>query len=373
MSEQPEGAQRVTTQMVRVLDERGELDPASPPAPPDSELRYFYLWMLTVRTIDGRMMHLQRQGRIAFYGPITGQEATVVGSVAALGPQDWVFPALREYPAALMRGMPLSHLVHQCYGTALDVVRGRQMPCHYSSPAAHYVAMSSCIGTQVPHAVGAAMAARIRGEDTVAMAYMGDGATSEPDVHAALNFAGVYRAPVVLFCQNNGWAITVPVERQTAASRLVERAEAYGMPGVRVDGNDVLAVHRVTLQAVERARSGGGPTFIEAVTYRMLGHTTSDDPSRYRDPAEVEAWRGRDPLLRMRRFLEARGLWGDEEEAALLARVQAALNAAIEAAEAAPRPPLESLFDDVYAEPTPELERQLAEARGAGSREGAHG
>lgn len=353
---------RTAEAMVQVLDEEGIV------VAPDLEphLPVEFLWrafegMLTVRVIDERMLMLQRQGRIAFYGAATGQEAAIVGSGLALEPQDWVFPALREVGVALLRGYSLQDLAHQLFGTRDDILKGRQMPCHYSDRRVRHVSWSSCVGNQVPQAVGVALAARYMGDPVVVMAYLGDGATSEGDFHVAMNFAAVFRAPVVFFCQNNHWAISVPVTRQTASKTIAIKAVAYGMEGVRVDGNDLLAVYQVTRRAVEKARTGGGPTFIEAFTYRMGAHSTSDDPSRYRDPEEVERWRSRDPIERFRRYLIWKGLWDADREQALVQRIRDDLMAAIQKAESTPPPPVESLFEDVYATPPRHLrEQQMA-------------
>ena len=259
-----------------------------------------YRTMALVRAIDDRMIKLQRQGRIGFYGEARGQEAGGVASAAALRPDDWLFPALREVGAALYRGFPLEKYMAQCFGTAGDELKGRQMPCHYGFRAGNFVPLSSCIGTQIPHAVGVAYAAKYRKEDVVAVAYMGDGATSEGDFHVGMNFAGVYKAPVIFFCQNNQWAISVPVSKQTASESIAIKAEAYGFPGVRVDGNDAIAIYEVTRDAADRARKGDGPTLIEAVTYRMGGHSSSDDATRYREKKEVEEWKRKDPVDRLR-------------------------------------------------------------------------
>jgi pyruvate dehydrogenase E1 component alpha subunit/2-oxoisovalerate dehydrogenase E1 component alpha subunit len=248
------------------------------------------------------------------------------------------------------------------------------MPCHYTFKEGHYYGMSSVIGTQISHAVGAAMAARIRGDDVVVLGYLGDGATSANDFHAGMNFAAVYRSPCVLFCQNNQWAISVPCSKQSASATIAQKGLAYGMPSVRVDGNDVLAVYSVTRAAVERARRGEGPTFIEAVTYRRLGHSSSDDPTKYRDEAEVKAWEQKDPVDRFRRYLTRRKLWDDAKEAAFKESIAQRVNDAIAAAEAAGPPADETLVTDVYAQVTPQLREQLAAVlalEGRGVNEGA--
>ncbi|HEX6813570.1 MAG TPA: pyruvate dehydrogenase (acetyl-transferring) E1 component subunit alpha [Planctomycetota bacterium] len=347
--------------LVRVLDDDGTVQEGRDPDLAEDVLLFLYEQMVTVREFDRRMLMLQRQGRIGFYGPILGQEAATIGSIAALEPRDWIFPALREGAAAMMRGLSLTEAINQLVGNGADRCKGRQMPCHYTYKEGHYYGMSSVIGTQVSHAVGAAMAARIRGDDVVVLGYLGDGATSSNDFHCGMNFAAVYRSPCVLFCQNNQWAISVPISKQSASETLAQKGIAYGMPFVRVDGNDVLAVYSVTKDAVARARSGEGPTFIEAVTFRRLGHSSSDDPTKYRDEAEVKLWEKKDPVDRFRSYLAKRGLWDDEKEAALKQRIAAAVNDAIAAAEKNGPPAEESLVTDVYAQVTPQLKEQLAE------------
>jgi pyruvate dehydrogenase E1 component alpha subunit/2-oxoisovalerate dehydrogenase E1 component alpha subunit len=350
--------------MLTVLREDGSLVAARDPKLPDETLLHLYETMVRVREFDRRMLVLQRQGRIGFYGPILGQEAATVGSVAALEERDWVFPALREGAAALMRGLPLEIAIAQLIGNALDRCKGRQMPCHYTFKEGNYYGMSSVIGTQISHAVGAAMAARIRGDEVVIAGYMGDGATSANDFHAGMNFAAVFKAPVVLICQNNQWAISVPISQQMASETIAMKADAYGMPAVRVDGNDVLAVYSATREAAARARRGDGPTFLELVTYRRLGHSSSDDPSRYRDEAEVATWEKRDPVERLRRHLASRDLWSADQEQELQDRIAKEVNDAIRRAEAADPPPAETLVTDVFAELTPQLAAQLREALG---------
>ena len=360
--------------LVRVLDDGGEVVAGSAPDLPHETLLFLYEQMVQVREFDRRMLMLQRQGRIGFYGPILGQEAATVGSVAALEPRDWVFPALREGAAAMMRGLSLTEAVNQLIGNGADRCKGRQMPCHYTFKEGHYYGMSSVIGTQIGHAVGAAMAARIRGDDAVVLGYLGDGATSANDFHCGMNFAAVYRSPCVLFCQNNQWAISVPISKQSASETLAQKGRAYGMPYVRVDGNDVLAVYSVTKAAVARARAGDGPTFVEAVTYRRLGHSSSDDPTRYRDEAEVEEWVKKDPVDRFRAHLTRRGLWDDAKEAAFKEDIARRVNDAIAAAEANGPPADETLITDVYAQVTPQLREQLGEVlalEGRGVNEGA--
>src|SRR5262245_50274441 len=275
-----------------------------------------YRAMLLVRLLDERMMIMQRQGRIGFYGACTGQEATPVGTAAAIATSDWIFPGLREGVAMLYRGFPLHTYLCQVFGNAGDELKGRQMPSHYASRSVAYVSWSSCIGTQIPQAVGAAWSAKIKKEKAITVGFMGDGATSSSDFHVAMNFAGVYRTPCILICQNNHWSISVPTARQTASRTIAEKALAYGLPYARVDGNDVLAVYGAVKEARALALAGGGATFLEMLTYRIGAHSSSDDPRVYRDEREVEEWKARDPLERYRKFLTAQALWSDAQEAA---------------------------------------------------------
>jgi pyruvate dehydrogenase E1 component alpha subunit/2-oxoisovalerate dehydrogenase E1 component alpha subunit len=336
--------------LLQVLREDGSADPAFDPGmSSDAKLRA-YREIKRLRLLDARMILLQRQGRVGFYGACTGQEATPVATALALEPGDVVFPALRESVMMLVRGFPLRTYVAQVFGNAADILKGRQMPSHMSGRAVNQVSWSSCIGPQIPQAVGAAHAARLRGDRSVVVGFLGDGATSEPDFHVGMNFAGVYKVPCVLICQNNHWAISVPTSRQTASATLAVKGRAYGVPSIRVDGNDVLAVYRAVSEALARAREGGGPTFIEAVTYRIGAHSTSDDPTRYRSQEEVDRWMQRDPLLRLRRHLIALGALDDDADAALEDRLNGEIAAALAEVEGLGPPPRETLFDDVYAE-----------------------
>ncbi len=324
-------------------------------------LRAIYRGMVRIRLLDERMMLHQRQGRIGFYGACTGQEATPVAVAEALEPSDWIFPGLREGAAMLQRGYPLVPYLAQVFGNAGDPTKGRQMPSHQADRRVNQVSWSSVIGTQASQAVGAAMAARHRGDDTVVVGFFGDGATSAADFHMAMNFAGVFKPPVVLICQNNQWAISVPAARQTASETIAVKASAYGIPGVRVDGNDAVAVYRAAREAVTRARSGGGPTFLEALTYRIGAHSSSDDPTRYRDPKEVERWQARDPIDRMRALLKERKLLDDRADAKLREELSAEIQSAVAEAEALPPPPLSTMFEDLYATDPPLTRLQRAE------------
>ena len=318
--------------------------------------------MVRIRVTDARMVALHRQGRISFYGEAVGQEGAIVGSAAASAPEDWIVPALREAGVGLYRGMPLDSYIAQIYGNAADVTKGRQMPCHPSDREHNYVVMSSVVSTQIPHAVGVAMAMKIKGDRRVCFGYMGDGGTSEGDFHVALNFAGVTKAPVVLICQNNQWAISTPGTLQTASPTIALKALGYGVEPVRVDGNDVLAVHAAVSYAADKARRGDGPTFVELLTYRVSAHSSSDDPSRYRDESITEIWKGeRDPIRRLETLLLRRGWLAAGERDAISAAIETEVRDAIARAEAAGPPPLASLIEDVYEQPTWLLREQLAE------------
>jgi pyruvate dehydrogenase E1 component alpha subunit len=319
----------------------------------------FYRALCRIRALDERMQALQRQGRIGFYGTCTGQEAVPVALGFAFEQSDWVFPALRESSVLLVRGFSLDTYLAQVFGNAQDVLKGRQMPSHMSGRSRNVVSWSSCIGTQLTHAVGAAWAAQMRRDNMVSVACLGDGATSSADFHSALNFAQVFRVPCVFVCQNNRWAISTPASRQSNTATFAERASAYAMPAERVDGNDVCALYTAFQRAAARARSGLGPTFLECVTYRVGPHSTSDDPTLYRNEAEVADWKTRDPILRLTRELEAEGALDPERARAISAELSAELEAALLRVEAEPFPPRSSLFDDVYAE----LPQHLLEQR----------
>jgi len=363
----------VSVQLEQVLDLEGRVVGNDPGLPPDA-LKKLYRHMLKMRVLDRRMLSLQRQGRIGFYGTATGEEAAVTGSAFAMRPDDWVFPALRQMGVSLWRGTTITELVCQLIGNSGDVLIGRQMPCHFSDRKVKSVAWSSVIGTQLPHAMGAAWAAKIRKDDVVCTGYLGDGASSVGDFHAAANFAGVMKLPVVFFCQNNQWAISVPLSKQTASESIAIKAVAYGFPGVRVDGNDVLAVVAATRAAVDRARRGEGPTLVEAVTFRMGGHSSSDDPTRYRENALVSEWERRDPLRRFRAYALASGAIAESDDETWTAEFNDEIGTAIKEAEALGPPGIETIFTDVYAEMPKHIQEQMryAVAMGEGQKfEGA--
>jgi 2-oxoisovalerate dehydrogenase E1 component subunit alpha len=315
----------------------------------DDELRDLYRQLVVVRRIDVEGNNLQRQGQLGIWAPCLGQEAAQVGSARALRRDDFVFPSYREHGVVYVRaGMEVMRVLALFRGASLSGW----------DPQEHRVSLYSIpIGTQALHAVGYAIGAKWDGAEVCAVAYFGDGATSEGDVSEAFNFAAVHTAPVVFFCQNNQWAISVPLAKQMAAP-VYKRAFGFGFPGVQVDGNDVLAVYAVTRAAADRARDGGGPTLIEAITYRLGAHTTTDDPTRYRTSDELDMWTAREPIGRYREFLQRAGLYSEELERDVQAeadRVAAEVRATV---ENMPDPPLSDLVDHVYAEPPGTLLRQ---------------
>jgi 2-oxoisovalerate dehydrogenase E1 component alpha subunit len=319
------------------------------------QLRELLRQMVFARLLDRECMALQRQGELTVYPPFEGQEAAQIGSVAALGATDMVFPAFRELAAAIGRGVdPVQYLAYH---------RGSWHGGPYDPRASGFAPICVPTATQLCHAVGYALGQRMDGGGACTVAYFGDGAASEGDFHEAANLAAVWRAPAILFCQNNGWAISVPTELQTVGE-IWRRAEGYGFPGVRVDGNDVLAVYRATDEAARRARDGEGPTLIEALTYRMGPHTTADDSSRYRDEGRVEGWRAFDPIMRYRTWLVAAG-HADDAFVDVCEREGAERVAAIRADLVASEPPPASwIFDWVYAAPPEPFVRQRVEAVG---------
>jgi pyruvate dehydrogenase E1 component alpha subunit len=336
---------RFQVEHLSILDGDGNLDAALEPKIAADELRRIYRAMLLGRRLDERMVRLQRQGRIGTFAPIKGQEAAQIGSVVTLRPSDWMVPSFRETAAMLSRGWPIEKLLSFFAGYLEGGQPAREQ---------HDLPITIPVSTQLPHAVGLAYAAQYRGDDVVVMAYFGDGATSEGDFHEALNFAGVWHVPVVFLCQNNQWAISVPLKKQTHSRTLAQKALAYGFPGLQVDGNDVLAVHTATREAVERARDGGGPTLIECVTYRLGVHTTADDPTKYRSNEEVAEWERKDPLTRFVTYLERKGLLDENLEA----EVDAEIAAAVQRFEAQGPPDPLTMFDHAYAVRPPHLDAQ---------------
>ncbi len=293
-------------QYVQVLDEEGNVDKEMDPKIPKKDLRRLYRTMILTREYDENRERLQRQGEIGTFAPAFGQEAAQLGSVYAMQKTDWVIPSFREVAVALWRGMPMENdlLYAAGYeeGMALE-------------PDSRDLPIAIPIGTQTNHAVGVAWARKLQGKKEIAITYIGDGGTSEGDWHEAMNFAAVYQVPLVVLCQNNQWAISVPLHKQMKSKTIAQKGWAYNIPSVQVDGNDILGVYQVTQEAADRARKGNGPSFIEAITYRMKFHTTADDPSKYRPEEQVEPWHARDPIKRLRTYmLDKKYLSEDEDE-----------------------------------------------------------
>jgi pyruvate dehydrogenase E1 component alpha subunit len=339
-----------TLDVVRVQRDDGSLDPAHDPRIDDELVVRIYKHMVLVRTLDERLVTLQRQGRIGFHIGSYGEEAAVLGAAAAMRKEDWIFPCYREFGAALWRGMSLADYANNMFGNVKDLAKGRQMPDHITARGAQFGSVSSPIGTQITQAVGFTWAAKLRRDPLVGLVYFGEGATSSSEFHNGLNFAGVYKTPTIFLCRNNGWAISVPAERQTASATFADKGIAYGIPAVRCDGNDLFAVWKVTKDALARAAAGQGPTLIEALTYRLSGHSTSDDPKAYRKDDLVEPWKKKDPLVRLRHHLLAKGTWNDAKQADLEAKIELEIKDVIAAAERVEPPPVESMVEDVYAE-----------------------
>jgi len=322
---------------------------------PRETLLAMYRDLVCARLLDERLSNLQRQGKTSFVAPTSGHEGAHIGVAYVLRAGfDWLFPYYRDLGLVLSLGVPLREIFGQMLATRADPNKGRQMPAHPGSAALNIFTAASPIASHLPPAVGAALSMKLQNTGQVAVASFGDGATSEGDFHAALNFAGVQGAPVVFVCENNRYAISVDLHKQTASETIAAKAHAYGMPGYTVDGMDTLACFYVMQEAVARARSGRGPVLVELLVYRYGAHSSADDDSHYRSREEVAAWRQRDPLTHFRRLLEKRGLWGEAQEAELREGLEHTLSNALAEAEAAGAVPTEWLFDDVYAE-TPEF------------------
>jgi pyruvate dehydrogenase E1 component alpha subunit len=318
-----------------ILDEKGKADESLIPPLTDEEIRKMYEVMVLSRTFDRRALSLQREGRIGTYAPILGQEASQIGSALALEKTDWVFPSFRENGVYIALGHPPEKILQYWSGDE----RGLK-----TESGLNIFPVCIPVASHIPHAVGAAMAAKYKGDGIATVAYFGDGGTSEGDFHEGLNFAGVFRLPVVFICQNNQWAISVPREKQTAAGTIAQKAIAYGIRGIQVDGNDILAVYKATKVALDTAKKGDGPTLIECFTYRMSDHTTADDASRYRTVEEVEAWKPKDPILRLKLFMESKGLWTEKYQEELDAKSKAAVDEAEKKAESVAPPAPGDMF-----------------------------
>jgi len=338
---------------LQVLDENGDADSELIPELEDDELVRLYRLMCLAREGDQRMLKLQRQGRVGTFGPSTGQEACVCAAVLAMTERDWFVGAFREFGGWIGRGVPMSkiYLYHNGYeeGNVIEPL-GRTLP------------ISIVVGAQLLHAVGIGYAMKYRGEtDSAVVVFFGDGATSQGDFHEAMNFAAVWKAPVVFICQNNQWAISLPRSKQTASETLAQKAIAYNVPGLQVDGNDALAMYKVCKEALDRAHAGEGPTFIEAVTYRLMMHTTADDPTKYRSEEETQEWWAREPLGRLRKYLEKKGIWDQSKQAAMEEELKGEVEAAVKEFESLGGFEPDAPFDHVFGTRHAVLEEQRAE------------
>ncbi len=337
------------------LDAEGNLASGAPPLATDTgELLKMYRYMTLVRTFDAKSVNLQRTGKLGTYASCLGHEATHVGAAAAMQPTDVLVPVYREFGSQIWRGVKMSSILLYWGGDE----RGSNF-----TAAREDFAWCVPIGSQILHGAGVAMAFKIKGEKRCSVTFIGDGGTSEGAFYEGINLAGARALPAVFIVVNNGWAISVPIGHQTATKTLAQKAVAAGIPGIQVDGNDPIAVRHTVSEALARARSGGGPTLIEALTYRLGDHTTADDASRYRDPGEVkEAWT-REPLVRLRSYLKKLRVWDDAREEALKAECVREVEAAVDEYLSAPRPTTDEMFDHLFAHPPQSLSQQRELAR----------
>jgi len=335
---------------LNILDEKGEADESLMPPLSDIDIRRMYELLVLSRVFDHRALSLQREGRLGTYASILGQEASQIGSGLALEKTDWIFPSFREMGVYITIGYPIYMLFQYWSGDE----RGVKIPDDLNI-------FPPCIpvGTQIPHAVGAAMAAKYKRERLAVITYFGDGGTSKGDFHEGLNMAGVFKLPIVFICQNNQWAISVPREKQTAAESLAQKAFAYGFEGIQVDGNDIFAVYKATKDALNRARNGEGPTLIECYTYRMSDHTTADDSTRYRKREEVEAWKTKDPILRLKSFMEKKGLWTEAYQREVDEKARDKVDEAVKMEEAIGYPHPRDMFAYTYGDLTQRQTKQI--------------
>ena len=339
---------------LQVLDEKGNVDQKLMPKLNPVLIKQMYEWMVLTRVFDDKALKLQRQGRLGTYAPVRGQEACQIGSALAMQKDDFVFPAFREEGTFFVRGMPPEMLFQFWAGDE----RGMQIPKNVNM-----FPIAITVGSHMPHAVGAAMAFKLLKKKGVVINYFGDGATSEGDFHEAMNFAGVYNAPIVFICQNNQWAISLPVSQQTASSTLAQKAIAYGFQGIKIDGNDVFAVYKVTKEAVDNARAGNGTTLIENVTYRMGDHSTSDDAKKYRSDKEVQEWAKKDPILRLEKYMRSKKLLDDRYKQEVAKKAKEKVEKEVEIYENLQDPNPEDMFKYVYEEWTDNLKEQIEELK----------
>ncbi len=340
------------TERLEILDTEGRVDEALMPSIDPGRFRDLYRDMVLMRAFDEKALKLQRQGRMGTWPPIKGQEAIQAGVALAMGENDWLIPSFRDHGTMVLRGVPL-HLVYAYWA---GDERGSSYP-----EGVRCFPVAVPVGSQWQHGAGVGLSLKLRGEEAVAVTFGGDGSTSEGDFHEGINCAGVFGANTVFVIQNNQWAISVPLHQQTASETLAQKAHAYGVPGIQVDGNDVFAVYVAATEAIERARSGGGPSLIEAVTYRLGDHTTADDASRYREDEELKKWEARDPIIRLKRYLLDKGLWDDDQETVLLEEARSWVDAQVKVLEEMPPQQPQEIFTSMYAELPPHLAEQMEE------------
>lgn len=337
---------------LQILNERGACNDKLMPKLSDNDVRRLYETMVLSRRFDDTALKLQREGRMSTYASVLGQEASQVGTAFALESEDWMFPTFRDMASFITLGFPM-HMLYMYWG---GDGRGMKIP-----ESLNIFPVAVTVAGQIPHAVGAAWGMKLKGKKSAALVYMGDGATSKGDFHEAMNFAGVFKVPCIFVCQNNQWAISLPRARQTASETIAQKAIAYGFDGIQVDGNDIFAVVKATRDAAEKARTGGGPTFIECLTYRVSDHTTADDASRYRDAKEVEEWKKRDPIMRLRVWMQRKGIWNESYEKHVLEEADEKVVKSVKDYEAVPAPSPEDVVKYTYAEMPWNLKEQLAQ------------
>lgn len=335
---------------LQVMDENGVVDKSLMPDISDAQIIEFYRYMVLGRVFDEKLFSLQRQGRIGTFPQAKGQEAANLGAIACLRKDDWLVPSYREYSGLLYRGVPLSRFILVFSGDE----RGNSHPETYRC-------LPYCIpiGSQLPHAAGIALGMKLKKERNVVLAFMGDGATSEGDFHESLNFAGVFKVPCVFVCQNNQYAISTPISKQTSSQTIAQKGIAYGIPSIKVDGNDIFAMFSATQEAVSRAREGNGPSLIEAFTYRLCDHTTSDDSKKYRSQEEIAQWEVKNPIARLRKFIESKKIWTEAQEEKLLEECSNRIESAVKEAEDMGIPPIGHMFEYMYKDMDQQLKEQF--------------
>jgi len=337
---------------LEILDEKGDIDESLMPSLSDEQIKKMYELLILSRTFDHYALNLHAEGRLGTYASILGQEASQIGSAFALDKSDWIFPSFREMGVYITMGFPLYMPLQYWSGDE----RGIKPPDDLN-----IFPVCVPVGTQIPHAAGVAMGIKYRGDKNVVACYFGDGGTSKGDFHEGLNIAGVFKLPVVFICQNNQWAISVPREKQTASKTLAQKAYAYGFEGIQVDGNDIFAVYKATRDAAQKAKNGDGPTLIECFTYRMSDHTTADDATRYRYKEEVEVWKPKDPILRLKLFMEKKELWTEKYQNEVEEKAKAAVDEAVKKEEAIEHPEPRDMFMYTYEKLTLRQMKQMGE------------